>query len=61
MSDSKPFYQSKTFWLQILGLIAIMFPQSRAFIEANLSASAGIWAVLNLLIRAVTKDRISLS
>jgi len=57
----KPFWQSKTFWVQVAGVIAVAIPSSREFIEANLGATGAGWAVINILLRAISKDKISIS
>lgn len=59
--NSKPFYLSKTFLVQLLALVAIVVPKSRDFITNNLGESAAIWAVLNMVLRVISKDKLSLS
>jgi len=57
----KPFYLSKTFWVQVVAIVAVVIPASRDFIQNNLSESAGAWAVINLVLRAISKQKLSLS
>lgn len=64
---SKPWYLSKSIWLSLVGgiasALAAAFPQANAvsqFIAANLPVIGMIWGVLGLVVRLVTKDKISL-
>lgn len=59
--NSKPFYQSKTFWVQAFALVALAVPASREFIKDNLGESGAIWAVVNMLLRLFSKDKITIS
>lgn len=59
--ETKPFYLSKSFWVQIFMLIAMIVPQVHSFVVANLGESAAIWAVINIILRAISKDKLSLS
>lgn len=59
--ESKPFWQSKTFWVQILGIVAVAIPTTREFIQNNLGESAAAWAVINIVVRMITKDKVSIS
>jgi len=56
----KKIFQSKTFWLQILGVVAVMFPMSAEFISANLGASGVAWAFINVVLRLVTKEKVQI-
>lgn len=59
--DTKPFYLSKTFWVQVLALVAVVVPKTHDFIMANLGESASIWAVINVVLRLFSKDKLSIS
>lgn len=59
--ESKPFYLSKTFWVQVLGVVAVAVPASREFIQNNLGEAGAAWAVINVILRAISKDKLSLS
>jgi len=59
--ENKPFYLSKTFWVQVLAVVAVIVPKSHDFIVSNLGESAAIWAVINMVLRVVSKDKLSLS
>ena len=56
----KKIFQSKTFWMQVLGLVAVMVPQSASFIAEHLGASGAIWAVVNVVLRLVTKEKVQI-
>lgn len=59
--ETKVFWQSKTFWVQLLALVAVAVPSTREFIQQNLGESAAAWAVINMIVRMITKDKISIS
>lgn len=56
--ETKPFYLSKTFWINVLALVAIMVPASASFIQANFTEAGVAWVVINLVLRAVSKDKL---
>jgi len=56
----KKIFQSKTFWLQILGIVAVMVPASAGFIADNLGASGAAWAIINVILRLVTKEKVQI-
>jgi len=59
--QSKPWYLSKTLWLQVFAIIAIIVPKSAEFIQEYF-AEAGIgWALLNMLLRLISKDKLEIS
>lgn len=63
--DSKPFWQSKTILVNLLMAVAVIvgqfYPPVGDFIKANLGEAAPAWAVINIILRAVTKDKVSIS
>lgn len=59
--SSKPFFYSKTFWVQILACVAIAVPVSRDFIANNLGETGAAWAVINIILRAISKDGLSIT
>lgn len=56
----KSIFKSKTFWMQVLGLVAVAVPASAEFIQENLGASGAIWALINVVLRFATKDKVQL-
>lgn len=58
----KSLIQSKTFWVNILGLIAMIVgvfsPSVGQFIADHFAAAGSAWAIVNLILRAITKDKI---
>ena len=58
--DTKVFWQSKTFWLNALAGIAMVI-QSQTSYVLDPEAQAGIIAFINIVMRFVTKNAISLS
>lgn len=59
--NKKPFYLSKTLWLQVLAIVAIIVPSSAEFIKEYF-AEAGIgWALINMILRLISKDKLEIS
>lgn len=65
--DKKPWYLSKSIWLSLVGglasALAVAVPQASVvsqFINANLPVIGMVWGVLGLIVRLVTKEKISL-
>jgi len=56
----KSIFKSKTFWLQILGIVAVIVPASAGFIAENLGASGAAWAIINVILRLVTKEKVQI-
>lgn len=54
----KPFYQSKTLWINLIMAVAAFFPQVQAHLNGEQMA-AGITAV-NAILRMTTKEQITL-
>lgn len=64
---TKPHYLSKTLWLNaIMGVCAAMTAVIPAlagvntFLQANMATITIAWSVLNVILRLVTKDKLSL-
>lgn len=67
MNDSKKPWLSKTLWLNFIGgiasAVAVFYPNANVvtqFIASNAVAIGTVWSVLNMILRVVTKDAISL-
>lgn len=65
MPVTKPFWQSKTILVNLLMALAVIlgqfYPPAAAFIQANLGLEAPAWAVINIVLRVITKDAVSIS
>lgn len=59
--DTKPFYLSKTFWLNAVMLVAMAVPAAKGFIEQYFSEVGMGWALINMVLRLVSKERLSLT
>jgi len=63
--QSKPFYLSKTLWVNLFAIVAVVFAQSAPamsdFIKANFAEVGGAWAVINTVLRLISKDQLYLS
>lgn len=63
--ETKPWYSSKTILVNIVmgvALIVAQFnPSAAAFIKDYLGEAGAAWAVINVILRLVTKDKVSIS
>ncbi|MBK7380545.1 MAG: hypothetical protein IPJ03_16440 [Ignavibacteriales bacterium] len=61
----KSWWQSKTLWLQIIGVVSILVgtkvPALDSFLKEYFSEVGIGWAVLNAILRAITKKEITLA
>jgi hypothetical protein len=62
--ETKPFYLSKTFYVNLLALVAVLagskVPAVGDFIKNYFSELGAGWAVINMVLRAISKDKLSL-
>lgn len=58
--NAKSIVLSKTFWLNLLFIIAAFFPQVNTWIADNVQTTASVWGALNILLRFATNGRITL-
>ncbi len=62
MENLKPFYLSKTFWTNVLMFVVVYFlPESIKPMIQNPETLASIFAVVNIILRFVTKDKVTIS
>ena len=61
MNEVKPFWQSKTFWINILAAGGLIINAQMQGYDLGPEAQAGIIAFINIVLRFVTRDAISLS
>ena len=59
-NETKPFYNSKTMWINVIGIAAIIAQAQFGFI-IDAQTQAAILAVVNMILRAVTKQPLSTS
>ncbi len=59
MTENKPWYASKTMWVNILAGLAMVVQSSTGFI-VNPEAQAAVIVIANLILRAVTKGAVTL-
>ena len=57
----KPFYQSRTFWVQVLAVVALAVPQSQKLIGEYFVEAGFGWAIVNTILRFVTKGKIEIA
>ena len=56
----KPIWRSKTFWLQVITLLSLVFPQVQDFISKNPEQFVSVIAALNVIVRFATSGRVTL-
>lgn len=56
--EIKPFYLSKTFWVNIIALVAMLIQTKTGFV-IDLETQTAILAIINLILRALTGSEIS--
>ena len=56
----KSILASKTFWLQILALVAVLFPACQAWLAENPVQAVAVLGAANILVRFVTSGKISI-
>lgn len=57
----KNFYKSKTFWFGALTFVGSFVPSVQAYMAENAQQVAMVWSSVALLLRLVTKDKITLT
>jgi hypothetical protein len=58
--DSKKVYLSKTFWFGVATALMPLIPGATEWLAANLQLVGLIWGGLTVLLRVITKDRVTL-
>lgn len=62
MPETKKPWLSKTIWLNLVGaVLALVYPPASAWLAAHAEITLGFFAGLNVLLRLISKDKISLS
>lgn len=56
MQDNKMIYQSKTVWVNLIFAIAAFFPSVQQYISSHPELIPTVFAILNILLRIVTKS-----
>ncbi len=60
-SDSKPIWQSKTFWISaVTALVPLVFPPAGVWIAANPQLFSAALGVVFTGLRVVSKDRVTI-
>lgn len=58
---SKPFFLSRTFWVNVIALLSLLFPAVREWADAEPEAPVIILAFVNLVLRTVTSRAVKFS
>lgn len=62
--ETKAFYLSKTFWVNILAAIGLVVgakvPAVGGFIQTYFAEMGSGWAFINIVLRAISKDKLSI-
>jgi len=57
--ETKKFYESKTFWVNIIAMVALIIQAKYGFVVAPEEQVAAL-AIINLVLRAITKKPLEL-
>jgi hypothetical protein len=60
LPTTKSWYLSKTFWINLVALASVAIPSVQAYVAANPEFYTGIFAFVNLVLRLVTKDKLTI-
>ncbi len=65
METTKKFYLSKTFWLNAIAIFTVVLggqsPVISEFLKQYFTELGSGWAVLNIILRIVSKDKLAIS
>lgn len=65
MENVKPWFLSKTILVNLImaiaGVVAVFKPEVAAFAKDYLGETAAFWGIVNLILRVISKDKISIS
>ena len=59
--NKKPWYLSKTLWMQVLAIVAVIVPASGKIIQEYFTEAGIGWALINMVLRLISKDKIEIS
>ena len=60
-AEPKPFYLSKTLWTNIIMFVGAALNQAFPTVAITPEVTAGIFAIVNLILRGVTKGAVTVS
>lgn len=58
---TKSILTSKTFWVQVITVVAAFIPQVQSWLSTNPEAVVGVVAAINVLVRFATSGKVTLS
>lgn len=56
----KSILKSKTFWVNFVALVAMLFPSIQEVVAEHLGETGSAWALINIVLRLVSKDKVYL-
>lgn len=60
MNNSKAFYLSKTYWVNLILACAFLIPEKYRGFAVSPEVQALVFTGINFILRALTKDRVTL-
>ena len=57
--NTKPFWQSKTLWTQLLAVVSLLIPAVQEWVVSNPVDAGAVFAAVNVVVRFVTHGKIS--
>lgn len=61
VAPSKPWYQSKTLWVNFIAIAGMFIPAAQSYIAQHPTASVDVIGALNVFLRLISGDRIEIS
>lgn len=58
--NTKSVFLSKTFWVQVVGLLSLAVPQVREWLDKNPEQFVAVFAAVNVLVRFATSGKINI-
>lgn len=56
----KPIWQSKTVWMNLILALSAFIPHMQEMISGNPEIVGAVWAVLNVILRIISKDKVEI-
>jgi uncharacterized membrane protein YqaE (UPF0057 family) len=61
IQETKKPYLSKTIWTNVILALAAFIPGAQEWIQGNEAVVLAFWAVINIILRLLTKDKIQVN
>lgn len=58
---TKPFYLSRTLWVNVLSVAALLIPSVAAYSASHPTLAVDVLGAINVVLRLLTSDKLSIS